>query len=430
MRLRRLAQGTRRAPFILIVLALIATCALPAAASARSGHHKRHHRHHRHHKHRRSSSADARAFQFSGVEGGLFSPALHGKRSLTVHTRNGIKKSSSISAASTVSAASVNTSVMPALDFSSPADVTSMRQALIGYIWKGASSLPTGIPDTIQTGVSDPPYSSMTNLKRIDKYTDNMEYGVSVYSYLFTPTTSNGKLMVVWNGHDGSASVMQPTIQYFLNQGYTIIEGWMPLQPEYPASTRYPVVSTHDLGTFTLWSHYYLSWIDSPSFSPIKFFIDPVIKDLNYALAQKSYSQVSMVGLSGGGWTTHLAAALDPRIQKSYPVAGSQPFYLRNDYNPGDWEQYVGGLYNISEYMEWYVLGSYGSGRRQLQIFNSADPCCFSGATYNTNPYESVVQQKLASLGSGQFNVYIDTNNQHSITSNALSVISNDLAQP
>jgi hypothetical protein len=32
-----------------------------------------------------------------------------------------------------------------------------------------------------------------------------------------------------------------------------------------------------------------------------------------------------MLGLSGGGWSTTLAAAVDPRIQLSFPTAGSVP---------------------------------------------------------------------------------------------------------
>jgi hypothetical protein len=318
------------------------------------------------------------------------------------------------------------TSPMPTLDTNAPADVTTIRNNLIQYIWKGAG-FPTGIPDTIQTGISDSAYTGMSNLQRIDKYTVNMDLGVSVYSYLFRPTTSANKLIVVWNGHDGTPSVMKSTVQFFLSKGYTVLQGWMPLQPEYPASTRYPVVASRDFGTFTLWSHYYLSWIDSDTLSPIKYFVDPVAKDLNFVLSQNNYSQVAMMGLSGGGWTTTLYAALDPRIQKSYPVAGSQPFYLRNDYNPGDWEQYVGGLYHVAEYMEMYVLGSFGSGRNQLQILNSNDTCCFSGQRYLTSPYESTVQSNLTSLGSGRFNVYIDQNNSHSITTNALNVIAQDL---
>ena len=36
-----------------------------------------------------------------------------------------------------------------------------------------------------------------------------------------------------------------------------------------------------------------------------------------------------MIGLSGGGWTTTVAAAIDPRVGLSIPVAGSLPFDMR-----------------------------------------------------------------------------------------------------
>ena len=48
-----------------------------------------------------------------------------------------------------------------------------------------------------------------------------------------------------------------------------------------------------------------------------------------------------MIGLSGGGWTTTVYAAIDPRIVKSIPVAGTLPLYLRGDHYNHDLEQYV-----------------------------------------------------------------------------------------
>ena len=49
---------------------------------------------------------------------------------------------------------------------------------------------------------------------------------------------------------------------------------------------------------------------------------------VNFAKAQ-GYSKIVMVGLSGGGWTTTVAAGLDPRIDLSIPIAGSLPFAMR-----------------------------------------------------------------------------------------------------
>ena len=44
-----------------------------------------------------------------------------------------------------------------------------------------------------------------------------------------------------------------------------------------------------------------------------------------------NFKRYSMIGLSGGGWTTVVYAAIDERISDSFSVAGSIPFYLRVD---------------------------------------------------------------------------------------------------
>ena len=60
---------------------------------------------------------------------------------------------------------------------------------------------------------------------------------------------------------------------------------------------------------------------------------------MNYAKAQ-GYDDVYMAGLSGGGWSTTFAAAIDKRIKGSFPIAGSVPCDMRNPLGefPGqDW---------------------------------------------------------------------------------------------
>ncbi len=50
-----------------------------------------------------------------------------------------------------------------------------------------------------------------------------------------------------------------------------------------------------------------------------------MILAVNYAVGALGYDHIVMLGLSGGGWTTTLAAAVDARIALSMPVAGSVP---------------------------------------------------------------------------------------------------------
>jgi len=140
---------------------------------------------------------------------------------------------------------------------------------------------------------------------------------------------------------------------------------------------------------------------------------------LNYLGRNFDYSSIAMVGISGGGWTTTLAAAIDPRIKMSFPVAGSYPIFLRagiqNDW--GDYEQTAPEVYLIANYLELYILGSVGHGRRQVQVLNQYDPCCFSGNRWKE--YKAVVSGHVHELGLGEFDIFADTTHREHIISPA-----------
>src|SRR5262249_31490905 len=130
--------------------------------------------------------------------------------------------------------------------------------------------------------------------------------------------------------------------------------------------------------------------LETPALSPFKYFLEPVVRGVNYSRQVLRYRRVHMIGISGGGWTTTLSAALDPRIRVTFPVAGTLPGYLRRQDAPcsqpdrGDLEQYHPALYAIADYLDLYILGSYGPGRGQLQVLNQYDSCCFAGVRFRT----------------------------------------------
>jgi hypothetical protein len=171
---------------------------------------------------------------------------------------------------------------------------------------------------------------------------------------------------------------------------------------------------------------------------PLRYFLEPVAVGLNYT-SRLAYEQTAMVGLSGGGWTTVAYAALDPRVQRSYPVAGSEPFHVTARACPGktpasvpkcfgDFEQRLPALYRIANYLELYTLGGFGRGRKQLAIYNEFDPCCFSGRGYEE--WRPRVQAALRRLGSGRYDAVADTTHRlHVISPFALRVIEADLGR-
>ena len=131
-----------------------------------------------------------------------------------------------------------------------------------------------------------------------------------------------------------------------------------------------------------------------------------------------------MMGISGGGWTTVLFSAIDDRISQSYSIAGTYPIFMRSDSkNIGDYEQIIPELYRITNYLELYILSSYGDDRIHVQIFNNNDPCCFSGNI--SGIYDHKINERLIKLDKGNFFLYIDdTHNEHKISEYSRILIS------
>jgi hypothetical protein len=157
----------------------------------------------------------------------------------------------------------------------------------------------------------------------------------------------------------------------------------------------------------------------------MRFFLEPVAIGLNHVLATQSFSGVYVMGILNGGWTTVVYSVFDPRINANYPVAGSYPFYLRSQApgGVGDFEQVYPGLYLHVSYLGLYVMGA--AGRRQLQINNEFDNCCFEGTFSNT--FKNFVTQAVSEVG-GSFDIIIDdTFVGHDISDYSLQRILDDI---
>ena len=301
-------------------------------------------------------------------------------------------------------------------------DIDQKRDFLIEYFWdvgsfqrvKDKSQLPE-----VEIKISDSSYKDLQNLKRIDRLTVEMEYGINSVSYLFIPEQSNEKLILYHQGHGGDFLLGKDTIQFFLDRNFTVLAMAMPLL----GMNNQPVIEIDGLGEMKLISHKKLRLLEANNFNPMKLFLEPIQTNLNFLDKEYNFKRYSMIGLSGGGWTTVVYSAIDERISDSFSVGGSIPFYLRVDSRDmGDYEQTNIELYKNVNYLELYVLGAYGDGRQHIQIFNKNDPCCFSGNGYET--YEFIIKDKISQLGKGTFQILIDdTHNGHKISDHTLKLV-------
>ena len=71
-------------------------------------------------------------------------------------------------------------------------------------------------------------------------------------------------------------------------------------------------------------------------------------------------------------------------------------------------------------------MGSIGSDRKFVQIFNKFDPCCFDGDLFIS--YEQEVKNIVNKMGNGYFEIYLDdTHNEHIISDYGLEIIINEI---
>ena len=312
-------------------------------------------------------------------------------------------------------------------------EITQKRRALIRYLW-GAEGFPDRrFPDVVVTNVTSP-VRHLDHLARVDELRMELAPGLQALAYHFIPQNPNSVLVVVHHGHactmdDDSSSKdvgygLQRTVAALLREGYGVLGVFMPhMRPG-------DCTDGHD-AMFQL----------TVTGSPMKFFLEPTAISLNY-LKKRSrsdhfpkYKVFHITGLSGGGWTTTIYAAVDPRIQCSLPVAGTIPLYLRTGGSVGDREQFEPSFYRLAGYPDLYILGSHGRGRSQVQILVRRDDCCFgeaqhdakaSGAGYEEamREYENRVRKHLHQAGSGSFRLVIDeTAPSHMISHHAIEEV-------
>ncbi len=316
-------------------------------------------------------------------------------------------------------------------------DVQRLRSKLVAEIWPGG--FPNGVmPASAVQTTSD---NAVGNSSGLFKYLSagkntelsaeyrlniNVGYGINSIVYLWVPKQSTNRLFLVHDGHsddsyDGQGNVsvraiVNPTnlatVKTLLAQHYAVMWVQMPLSgdnltassPQVPFSVRCRAGCDRHAEIFRAFT--------GSSVSPFRFFVDPVIVAVNYAMSIGKYLDISMMGASGGGWTTLLVAAIDPRVAKSASVAGSVPLFLRSGKcgaaSVGDAEQQSqrGSLYNDITYFDLYIMAANGANRRHLQVNNQFDRCCFFGISYV--PYATYLSEFIVKNHLGSYRFFLD----------------------
>jgi len=222
--------------------------------------------------------------------------------------------------------------------------------------------------------------------------------------YVIVPKISNGMFFIFHNGHcqDWFGSTNDPVAaqsammlpRALLAKGYTVALMVMPNLPHGDRMQEYP---EHKLRPF----------------------LAPVMEVINWA-EEMGYESIYMSGLSGGGWTTTMVAALDIRIKASYPVAGTMPLFLKVRNRNGvfieqrvDKEQKWKEFYDLFPYELLYRFAIEGN-RYQVQILNECEHL-FPGASVRSSGYAQTI-------GKG-YSLVVVNYGIHEVTPEAVNVI-------
>ena len=299
------------------------------------------------------------------------------------------------------------------ISFNNISDIDNTKQMLNQYIWNNPE-LPDDLVTKHKYDVQDSIISKLKNLERIDSFTIEMNHGMNSIAYLFLAENTDNKLIIYHQGHNAislndfdnhSFDQDIPLIQNFLDNNYSVLIFSMPGK----GMNNEPIINHEKFGTLKINSHNHFELLETKNFHPLRFFIEPIVLTLNQIEKDYSFEKFSMIGLSGGGWTTIVISAIDDRISESYSVAGSFPIWLRSDSRDfGDYEQTIPEFYQIANYEELYFLGAYGDNRSLFLFYNEFDSCCFSGQLYEKFPFGNSIKNKLAEFGKYNFDIIID----------------------
>jgi hypothetical protein len=302
-----------------------------------------------------------------------------------------------------------------------PGGLAERRAALRRLVLGDPSVLALRLPDSVRAGPVNSGFAAHAAGVEVLRLETEMPWGVNSVTHWYRHVRPARCLVLYHEGHEPAGAVGHAVVDHFVAAGCDVLALAMPLY----TPNRTPVVDHPRFGRLPLRQHESLWLVERPDFPALRYFVEPIAAALNHVLRTRAYERVGMVGLSGGGWTTTLYAALDPRVTRSYPVAGSEPFFLAA-LRPGglaDFEQSYVPLYREADYPELYVMGTDG-GRRQLQVLNRFDPCCFSGR--GAEVYAAAVRDVAARVG-GRYELLIDdSGDAHAISARALRRITED----
>merc|ERR1712046_286384 len=156
---------------------------------------------------------------------------------------------------------------------------------------------------------------------------------------------SSRGLIIFHSGHEGVAYDRLENLdpygyaKLFASLGFDVLSLCMPLFG-YNLYDDSPRASDPDPTLYSSPHAIFEYWEVEGRRDVLSYFLAPVMMAMDWAEEKLGHKYFAMSGCSGGGWTTTVAAALDPRISLSISIPAPTPPHLMDllEWFPLDWE--------------------------------------------------------------------------------------------
>ena len=294
-----------------------------------------------------------------------------------------------------------------------------IRDSLITTLW-GRDGFPENLlPHNVANTGHPNILGRLPPTTKVHQMTLEMDLGLWSTTFYLVGSSQSDRLVVYHNGFGDSTRSLGSLFRSLINNGFDLVVV-NPLGHGGNRAYAFPKENSEEEANI----FHQMSVFDRP----YRYHLNPVFASLNHVLAQKTYKSIDIIGFSMGAYLAIVVAAVDPRIERSYPIAGAYPAYLRtrNEIMPDGPPSHTPML-KVASSLDLFVLGAAGPNRKQVQIYNRFDRCCFNGLRGTT--YKAIVEQTVKEIGTGgSFSVILDESHaDHRISKRIVKFLLKDL---
>ena len=308
------------------------------------------------------------------------------------------------------------TNLSQIIKINSPEDIEKKRAELIQYIWKG--DFPKGKPPLIRKNVELGQYKEFVGVKSLDIYEFNWKSLKSqVYHFKTRAKSPKPYLIIIHIGNKPLSQSFHLFFTFFsLRAGFDVLVIPSPLSSIEDQNLTYssvPAINIPSFGYLGLTDQNVFFLLEDNTFSPLQLYLDPLALSLNLIDQQYNYTSYHLVGSFDGAWEATVYPALDPRIKTSHAIYPPLPFFIATNSDSTslrNYEYFHPEFTKLANYLELYVMASYGKGRKHMHLIDRWNPHRYNEDGYKA--YADEVARRVKTLDEGDFETRVFDNKQ------------------